>query len=360
MKDIFILLTFLFCLIEQPLQSQSLHAVVQKFLDENNHFQKPADVWGGYTLEMAVEALINYSLVTSDTTWHDDIERFFHQRNYSFSDTIGYSSIPFSDPSFSWFLLKGDSSFIDPYLYESRKMMRSLVRTPEGAVCINHQGKNYMLIDYLQVYGARMARAGYLSGDTTFFSECTRQFELYRDILQYPNSGLYSQGRGWLSDTLAISPSCWSRGQGWLIRGMVSSLEFLPINSSYYKRLVAILTEFADALLLKQSNDGMWHTLPCLSYEESYPEVSGTALIAWYLAKAVKEGYLSGPEYNKAARKAVNGIRKYIRPDGTIENVSHGPGTLRSVEEYKEQFVPGDKHGPPAVIYGLTAEYILK
>ena len=55
----------------------------------------------------------------------------------------------------------------------------------------------------------------------------------------------------------------------------------------------------------------------------------------------------------------MEGIKKYISPDGTIENVSKGPGPLFSKEEYKLQFELGDKHGPAKVIFGLTAEYLI-
>lgn len=354
------ILPFLFLMIAQSLHPQSIHTVIQKFLDEHNHFQQPNDAQGNYTLDLTVEAIINYAEITSDKTYLDDIELFFKQKGFQFSDTVSYRSIPFSDPYFCWFMLKRESRFIEPYIYESRKMMESLVRSPEGAICINHQGGNYLLIDYLQVYTSRMARAGFLSGDTIFYSECVRQFELYRDLLQYPNSKLYSQGRGWLENPAKISPSCWSRGQGWLLRGMVSSLEFLPKNSVYYHRLVSILKEFVDALIQKQDENGMWHTLPCLDLNESYPEVSGTALIAYNFARAYSKGYLTDLKYKKAAQKAVEGIKHFIQSDGTIKNISPGPGPLRSVNEYKSKGIINDKHGPPTVIYGLITDYVLK
>jgi rhamnogalacturonyl hydrolase YesR len=351
------ILTILFSTIGYMIQSQPVNTVIQKVLNDHNHFQNPKDVQGDYTLDMTVEAIINYSLVTSDITYLEDIERFFEQRGFNFSDTINYRSIPFSDPYFTWFMLKKDSRFIEPYVLESRRMKESLVRTPEGAICLNHKGENYVLIDYLQTYTTRMARAGFLSGDTMFYAECVRQFELYRVLLQYHDSKLYSQGRGWLENPVEISPCCWSRGQSWLLRGMVSSLEFLPKKSDYYCRMVSILEEFVDALIQKQDENGMWHTLPCLGLNESHPEVSGTALIAWSVAKALNEGFLSGDKYKTALSKSLEGIKKYIRSDGIIENVSKGPGPLFSVEEYKHAFEPGDKHGPPTVIFGLTAKY---
>lgn len=216
-----------------------------------------------------------------------------------------------------------------------------------------------MLIDYLQQYCTRMARAGHLSGDSSFFAECVNQFSIYRELLRYPENSLYSQGRGWLADPLMNSPACWSRGQGWLLRGMVNALEYLPPGSHYASRLNAILVEFADALLAVQDRNGMWHTLPCLSEEDSYPEVSGTAMIAWYLCLAIRNGFLVEQRYRTAALKAIRGLDSYIDSDGSVFNISKGPGPLYSVEEYKIVGETNDPHGTQAVIGALTAVQLL-
>ena len=339
--------------------SQTIHDVIDRFLKEHNYFEKPENVWENYTLDMTIEAIINYSIITSDKRYIKYVERFFHQRGYCFSDTVDYRKIPFSDAYFLWYQFRKNGDFIAPYLYEGYRIKKELVKTKEGAICIHHQGGNYLLIDYLQTYGTRMSRAGYLSGDTTFFEECVKQFELYRQLLKYEESGLYSQGRGWLEQPEKLSPSCWSRGQGWLIRGMVSSLEYLPENSDYEKKIKSILVDFADALIKKQDENGMWRTLPCKDLNESFPEVSGTALIAYNIARAYSEGYLTKMKYKKAAQKAVEGIKRFIYPDGSIDNISPGPGPLRSVDEYKRKGNRNDKHGPPTVVYGMTVDYML-
>ncbi len=339
--------------------SLEVQRLVDGFLEDHQYFEEAGDVWGSYTLDLTVEAIINYSLLTGDSSYNQDLARFFHNRNYKQGDTVDYRNIPFSDCYFNWFLLHPDPAFIGPYIEESRRMMKELHRTEEGAICIHHDGGNYMLIDYLQSYAMRMARTGFLSGDTAFYRECISQFRIYRDLLRYDDSGLYSQGRGWLDDRSLNSPACWSRGQGWLIRGMAGSLEYLPKGSSFYLELEGIFKNLCDALLAKQDAQGMWHTLPCLSADESYPEVSGTGLIAQNLAKAYRMGFLDETKYRDAALHAMRGIMDYIDRDGNISHISKGPGPLRETGPWKEKGVINDPHGLPAVLFALNEEILI-
>lgn len=331
-------------------------AVIDAFLTEHNGFKTPADTWGNYTLDLAIEGMIIYMENAGERRYESAIERFFNGRNYRFGDTVSFTGHPFTDCYFRWFEYTHDSTFIAPFIFESHRMMNELPRSPEGAICLPQAGSENLLIDYLQSYCSRMARAGHLSGDTAFFGECVRQFELYSELVRYPGSGLYSQGRGWLGDTMALSPSCWSRGQGWLIRGMVESLEYLPVGSPYSRRLTYLLQQFADALLSVQDENGMWHTLPCLTDIQSEPEVSGTALISYALLLASRKGFLEDPMYRRSGMKGVERVKRYIDAEGSIHNVSPGPGPLTSIAEYMNKGETNNEHGTGTVLLALAME----
>jgi len=325
-------------------------SLITSYLQQHNNFQTSADVSGNYTLDLNVEAIIRHIQHTGDTTYLGAVDRFFSLRNFQFSKAVPYEKSPFCDVYFAYFQLKKDSSFVVPYINESRRMMRNLVRTPEGAICIRHKRDDYMLIDYVQNYIARMAKTGWLTGDTLFYREAVNQLKLYRSILQYPDSKLYSQGRGWLEDKSRISPSAWSRGQGWMMRGLVTALEFMPANSVYANEMKTYLKEFADGLLKKQDARGMWHTLPLLPTCKSSPEVSGTAMIAYYMFNAYKNGFLQEKRFLTASRKAKQAVRRYISTDYAVHNISKGPGPLTDMEAYKQHGETNNPHGTQAVI----------
>ncbi len=336
--------------------NQTHRAIINKYLWQHNNFETPKDVWGDYTIDLNVEAIINAAIQTNDSTFLPVIDRYFRLKNYQFSQTISFDKLPFCDVYFRYFQLKNDSSFVTPYIEESYRVLQTIPRTPEGAVCIRHKGENNMLIDFLQNYMIRMARAGWLTGDTAFYNEISTQLKIYSEILQYPDSKLFSQGRGWLTDKQLISPSAWLRGQAWLMRGLVTSLQYVPKNSKYGEFLIENLNIFANALLLKQDKSGMWHNLPLLSHNASYPEVSGSAMIAYYMLSAYDKGYLSDKKFCKAALKSKKAIRKYINTDFSIRSISPGPGTLYAVDEYKTNAEADNPHGTQAVILLLSRQ----
>ncbi len=333
---------------------------MERFLSSHGYFREEGQAWGNYTLDLTIEAILEYTLISGDSAHIEPVLRFFSQRGYRPEDTIDYRQVPFADAYFAYYLYTGHPEFAGPYVEESRRMRRELPRKEDGIVCILHMDSAYMLIDYLQHYAIRMARAGSLSGDTSFFRECVQQFRLYRQHLRYPGSGLYSQGRGWMEDPAQLSPSCWSRGQGWLIRGMVTSLEYLPRGSAWSDTLRSYLEELSEALLKAQNPSGMWHTLPCLADSLSHPEVSGTGMIAYYLARACGEGFLKDEVYREPIGNALRGLHPYLLEDGTIRNVSPGPGPLRTVTPYRAPGETNEPHGYQAAIRASAAGLILR
>lgn len=324
---------------------------ISRYLSEHNNFKDTADVWGEYTLDLTVEALINFTGQQKDTMLLPIIDRFFSLRNHHFTEIVPFKNTPFCDVNYCYAVFKKDTSFIKPYVSESYQILRSIARTADNAVCIEHRGGRYMLIDFLQNYIIRMARSGYLTGDTVFYAEVLQQLQLYSRQLQYPDSRLFSQGKGWIvSDANRISPSAWLRGQGWMMRGLVTTLTYLPENSVYSNKVRSMLRDFVDGLIRKQHKNGMWYNLPLLPFSQSYPEVSGSAMIAHYLDLACSHGYLSGEKYRKAVDKTKKAIIRYIQPDFSISNTSPGPGPLFETDKYKNNSSLNNPHGLQAII----------
>jgi rhamnogalacturonyl hydrolase YesR len=216
------------------------------------------------------------------------------------------------------------------------------------------------LIDALQDYSFRMAVTGRLTRDPSCYRKAVEQFTLYHDLVRYPETGLYSQGRGWLDDPEALSPGAWSRGHGWLIRGMVDTLIVLPPKSDAAATLKGHLAELAAALLAVQQPSGLWPCLLDRAPDLSPPEVSGTALIAGNLAIAVAGGWLPADPYARSARRAFSALPAFVEPGGTVRSVSPGPGPLSETGPWSvKAFPPGDEHGPFAILFAALGEWEL-
>ena len=337
-----------------------IHKVVRHFFEKHNNFSSRQDAWGGYAMDITFEAMLFYDLHTGNDLYIKQVSNIMELRDRKPSDTVSYRSQPFCSYNYALLKATGNEDYVNPYVSETRRMMKEVKRTPEGAVQILHKDTSYVLIDYIQEYCSRVARTGALTGDTLFFKEAADQYEVYRNMLRNPKTGLYSQGRGWLPDSMELSPGAWSRGHGWLMRGIVPAMEAVPYQSSYYYRLQAVLEELADALLKVQDEKGMWHQLLHLPFDKSYPESSGTGMIAYNLAVAYKKGFLTDEKYRDAALLASVELKKYVTEDGIVLGSCVGPGPLRSIDNYLDNPAkPDDHHGAQAIIYGMLAEKLL-
>ena len=319
-------------------------------------------VWGNYTLDLALEAMLEMDRVTGDREYLPYVQSVMKRRGREPGVTVPWESQPFCHVDYKLYEVTGDTCYVEPFVAETDRYRREVTRSPEGAIA--HRPKEpgrHLLIDMLQDYAARMAQAGRLSGDESFFAECAEQHRIYRRLLRDPETGLWRQGRGWLEDPMELSPGTWSRGQGWLIRGMVDSLRALPSDSRHAEELRGYLAELADALVAHQAPDGSWHQLPHLPPEESYPDSTGTGLIYYNLAVALDAGFLGGNRCRRAAERAWARIPDFVTRDGAVLDACPGPGPLRSIEPYlrtpggREE---GESHGPGCIIFACAGRVL--
>ena len=92
---------------------------------------------------------------------------------------------------FDTWLRTGDTSFLQNFVSAADDVRSTTPRDIDGAVCYFYQPETRRIfIDMIQGYCTFMARAGWLSGDDSFFTECESQYRLFRDILRNPETDL--------------------------------------------------------------------------------------------------------------------------------------------------------------------------
>jgi rhamnogalacturonyl hydrolase YesR len=362
-KAAFPILSGLLIFCQNPVMSaQSPEEIVEKvashWLDLHNHFETPKDAWGDYTIDLTLEALLKYDALTRQKDFVRLAEKVMELRQIRPADTIPYRSQPFCSINFTLGEVTGDRDWYTGFKAGSEAMYHEARFSPEGAVLLHHREGYYLIIDYLQEYASRLVRTGFLTHDSICFEEGVRQFEIYERLLRNDSTGLWSQGRGWLIDSLALSPGSWSRGHGWLLRGIITSMIYLPDN--YRQRLGPVLQRVVNALAGVQDENGMWHILLSEPLEASEPDVSGTGMIDYYLALAVSHGWLDKSVYAQLVLKSTASLKTYVGQDGEVYNSCMGPGPVRSVEEYRHYHPePDERHGFQGMIYGMMAGMIL-
>lgn len=320
--------------------------------------------WGSYTIDLTLEALLALDDASGRPEYRSHVLDLVHRRAWGPDKQPPPGVPPFTCLIFEVCRVSGDERYVPPFIRGCEDYRRTIPRDEAGIVLHpRREGGHAMLIDSLQEYATRMARGGLLSGREEFFTECVRQFALHRDVLRRTTDGLYAQGRGWLEDPASVSPHAWSRGQGWLLRGMVDSLRCFPESQAGLPELRDMTRELADALLAVQDPGGMWHALVDLSPARSPAESSGTGLIAYALARAVRRDLLPEDPFAPAVLRATAALRTCVDADGRVLHACPGPGPLRETDVAKyldvPDFPPGEPHGTAGLIFGLAGELLL-
>ena len=88
-----------------------------------------------------------------------------------------------------------------------------------------------------------------------------------------------------LKKSLKLGIVGWGRAVGWLLIGIVDSLEYIPKDHSEYKKLINILEEIISSIKEYQKEDGAfaWQ----ISAREGISDSSATSMIAYALKKAI-------------------------------------------------------------------------
>jgi rhamnogalacturonyl hydrolase YesR len=113
----------------------------------------------------------------------------------------------------------------------------------------------------------------------------------------------------------------WSRGNGWVMGGLVRMLQHLPKTDPERRRFERQFREIAAKILTCQQPDGLWRS--SLLDPVNYPlkETSGSAFYTYALTWGVNEGLLERREFEPAARKAWLALVACVNPDGKLTHV---------------------------------------
>jgi unsaturated rhamnogalacturonyl hydrolase len=110
----------------------------------------------------------------------------------------------------------------------------------------------------------------------------------------------------------------WSRGNGWVMGGLVRLLEVMPANHPDRDRFVKQFKQMAAKVSSLQQADGSWHA--SLLDPASFPvkETSGTGFFIYALAWGVNHGLLSYKNYYPIIAKGWNALTSSVHPDGKL------------------------------------------
>ena len=110
----------------------------------------------------------------------------------------------------------------------------------------------------------------------------------------------------------------WSRGNGWVLGGLVRLLDELPRDYPKRAFYLNLYREMAERIVGLQQADGLWRA--SLLDPESYPggEASGTGFYTYALAWGINNKILDKKKYLPAVKKAWAGLNTLVHENGKV------------------------------------------
>ena len=160
------------------------------------------------------------------------------------------------------------------------------------------------------------------TGDQRYLDLSVNHWWRTSDYLYDKNEHLYYRDSTYFDKREANGKNVfWSRGNGWVMGGLVRMLEYLPSNHPARPRFEQQFKEMAAKILTCQQPDGLWRA--SLLDPASYPlqETSGSGFYTYALTWGVNQGLLDRAAYEPAARKAWAALTACVQADGKLTHV---------------------------------------
>ena len=182
---------------------------------------------------------------------------------------------------------------------------------------------------------ARMYAA---TGDHKYIDYLNTQWQRTYDTLWDKDEHLYARDATYLTKREANGKKIfWSRGQGWVMGGLVRTLQYLPKDDPRRAFYIEQLRELSARVAGLQDSEGLWHAGLLDPEHYPLPEISGSALFVYAMAWGVNEGVLDGATYRPVIAKAWRGMLQHVYADGRlgcIQQTGAEPAPFRATSSY--------------------------
>jgi rhamnogalacturonyl hydrolase YesR len=177
-----------------------------------------------------------------------------------------------------------------------------------------------------------------ITGDNTYNAYVDREWVKTQKLLYDKQKHLFSRDASYLNKREKNGQKIfWSRGNGWVMAGVVRVLETLPSDDPLRPQYLALLREMAAEVASLQGSDGLWR--PGLLDAASYPlpEVSGSAFFTYAIAWGISHHLLNADIYLPVVERAWAGILTHVYADGrlgSIQPIGEAPAEYTASSSY--------------------------
>jgi rhamnogalacturonyl hydrolase YesR len=157
------------------------------------------------------------------------------------------------------------------------------------------------------------------TGDRKYIDYLDEEWAKTSGRLYDTQEHLYARDSTYLTRTEANGKKMfWSRGNGWVMGGIVRTLKYLPKDDPARAKYIAQLQEMAARVAALQGPDGLWRAGLLDPGDYDRPEISGSAFFTYALAAGVNEGILDRKVYRPVIERAWAGMLHHVYADGRL------------------------------------------
>jgi rhamnogalacturonyl hydrolase YesR len=209
------------------------------------------------------------------------------------------------------------------------QMIRATVDTVQKMATVpgpeTKKGIIWWWCDALFMGPPTLIKLGVSLKDPSYFKLNDSLFRQTYDLLYNKEARLFARDATYLINAAGEGkreangqPIFWSRGNGWVMGGLVRILEELPANYPNRPFYVQLYKEMAAKILSLQQSDGLWRS--SLLDPASYPggEGSGTGFYCYALAWGINHSLLDKGTYEAPVRKAWQALNTLVSPEGRV------------------------------------------
>ena len=212
------------------------------------------------------------------------------------------------------YLLKKDPAMIEP----TKAVLDSVLLAPRTS---ERPGKEieWWWCDALFMSPPLWARMYAATGDRKYITYLDEEWAKTSDRLYDPKEHLYMRDTSYWTRTEANGKKMfWSRGEGWVMGGIVRTLQYLPQDDPERAKYIAQFKEMAARLAELQGPDGLWRAGLLDPGDYDLPELSGSSFITYALAAGINQGWLDKKVYQPVVKKAWAGLVHHVYADGRL------------------------------------------
>jgi rhamnogalacturonyl hydrolase YesR len=316
--------------LSSEIKPKAIQAVIKKVADWQLKEAQPSfnRLW---TYAAMYDGLLAASDATGIPTYRDAVQKYSEEEKWLLID----NRFPHADDeamgkSYMYLYLRDPKGARKPVRMANTKdvMDRLVVRPDDPAKLV------WWWCDALYMAPPVLSQMYKATGDKKYLEYMDKEWWQTSAKLYSTTDHLYFRDDRYLTQKQANGKSLyWSRGNGWVLGGLVKVLEIMPKDYPTRPKYLQQFKEMAEEVKNIQGEDGLWRSGLLDPGAYDLPEVSGSAFFTYAIAYGINEHILDRKTYLPVVQKSWAGMLKHIYADGrlgSIQPVDGQPGKFKA------------------------------